>query len=96
MTTYTDSNGTAWYVNLTDATELPPILRGTVGEWLDTDIDPWEKNGRVDEMYFPLTGDDEGQLEARKEILESGDIPGASRGIRIHGRRSGLHTDPEA
>lgn len=87
---YRDENGTVWYVNIVDVSDLPDLFASTVHEWLDTDIDPWAKDGKAGSMYYPLTAEDEEQLEARVDTLKNG--IGVMPSVRTHGRRS-LHND---
>lgn len=88
QTIYTDSNGTAWYINAFDLFDMNKIFRATVSDWVNTDIDPWERNGKVDAVYYPLQADDEEQLEARKDTLKDGMMGN----VRVKGKRGGLHT----
>ena len=60
----------AYYANVPDLTELPKLIRQTVAGWIDKDAEPHMPDGRVDEIYLPITAEDEEQLQARVEILE--------------------------
>lgn len=86
MTTYKDTNGTVWYVNLYDILELPDIFASTVSEWVDMTRDPWNKGNNVDSEWYPLQAETPKQLESRKETLSEG--MGVIPPIRTHGRQS--------
>lgn len=88
MTVYKDPNGTVWMVNLIDVTELPDIVRSTVASWLDTDRTPHRRTGTVDDIWYPLAGDDAEQVEARCDLLRKGTLTGQKRSVRVKGRRS--------
>jgi len=85
-----DENGFYCYVNVYSVMELPDMFAETVMEWLNTDIDAWQKSGRVDSEYYPLQAEDMEQFEARKDMLQDG--VGTTDGVTVHNRRS-LHTD---
>lgn len=86
MPTYKDENGTVWMVNLIDVTELPEMYAGTVADWLDLDREPHVRSGRVDDVWYPIVGEDAEQVSARCGLLKNGKMTG-TRNVRIKGRR---------
>ena len=88
MPVFKDGNGTVWYVNQFDVMDLPDLFAAEVDGWLETDMEPLEKSGTVDGIWYPLQAEDIEQLEARKETLENG--IGKMPSVRTHGRKS-LH-----
>lgn len=61
---------TYYYANVPDLTELPEPIRQTAAGWIDKDAEPYMPDGRVGEIYLPITAEDEEQLQARVEILQ--------------------------
>lgn len=78
--------GKEWYVNVLDVTELPTILRSEVASWINTDVDPWCPDGKVDSVYYPITAEDQEQLQSRVELLRDGTIGLRGRKLRVESR----------
>jgi len=89
MTIRSNQHGTVWYVNYVDVCDLPDMFAATVTEWLDTDTEPWEKDGKADSVYYPLTAESHEQLSERKDMLKDG--IGVIPSVRVHGKRGGVN-----
>lgn len=85
MRVHSDTDGAVWMVNLIDVTELPAFVRSTVASWLDTDLNPQTGSNRVDDIWYPLVGDDAEQVDARRDLLKKGRLTGG-RTVRMRSR----------